>query len=42
MNEELTKAGFEVVDDGFRTTWAPDEDVLAKLREFGSAFVGKL
>ena len=42
MNEELAKAGFEVVDDGFRTTWAPDEDVLAKLREFGSAFVGKL
>ena len=42
MNEELTKAGFTVVDDGFRTTWAPDNDVLAQLREYGAAFVGKV
>lgn len=42
MNEELAKAGFEVVDDGFRTTWCPDDDVLEKLRGFGSAFVEKL
>ncbi len=42
MNEELTKAGFELVDDGFRTTWAPDNEALEKLREYGSAFAAKL
>ena len=42
MNEELTKAGFELVDDGFRTTWAPDNETLEKLREYGSAFAAKL
>lgn len=42
MNEELAKAGFEVVNDGFRTTWAPDNDVVEKLRAFGTDFVEKL
>ena len=42
INEELTKAGFEVVDDGFRVNWVPDEAMLAQLREYGSALAAKL
>lgn len=40
--EELTKAGFSVVDDGFRTQWVADEDALAKLREYGGYLAVKL
>lgn len=42
INEELIKAGFNLVDDGFRTEWVPDEDVLLKLREYGRVFYAKL
>jgi flavorubredoxin len=42
INEELVKAGFTLVDDGFRTLWVPDDDVLSKLREYGKNFYAKL
>jgi len=42
ISEELTKAGFTVVDEGIRTTWVPDEDVINILRQYGSDFVSKL
>lgn len=42
INEELLKAGFNLIDEGFKTTWVPDEDMLLKLREYGSAFYTKL
>ncbi len=42
MGEELSKAGFELVDEGFRTTWVPDGDVTAKLRQYGFELAPKL
>jgi len=42
LSEELAKAGFTVVDEGIRTTWVPDEDVINILRQYGSDFVSKL
>lgn len=35
MNEELKKAGFEVVSDGYRVNWEPGKDELEKIKEFG-------
>jgi len=35
MNELMGSAGFEVVNEGFRNLWNPDEDQLAKAVEFG-------
>ncbi len=42
IGDELSKAGFELVDEGFRTTWVPDGDVTAKLRLYGSELASKL
>lgn len=42
INHELSQAGFSVVDDGFKTTWTPDEQTLLKLREYGKALALKL
>ena len=42
INAELVKAGFTLTDNGFKTLWVPDEDMLSKLREYGSAFYAKL
>lgn len=42
MNEELAKAGFEVVDAGVRSTWLPDESELDRLREYGKVLAVKL
>ncbi|MDD4832251.1 MAG: anaerobic nitric oxide reductase flavorubredoxin [Clostridia bacterium] len=42
INEELTKAGFTLIDEGFKTLWTPDEDVTEKLREYGRNFAAKL
>lgn len=35
MNEELRKAGFELLNDGIRLLWNPDEESLKKCVEFG-------
>jgi flavorubredoxin len=35
LNEGLKAAGFEVVDDGFRALWNPDQEALAGARAFG-------
>lgn len=35
MNEELEKAGFAVIDAGKRSTWVPDEAMLAEYRAYG-------
>lgn len=42
MNEELQKAGFRLLDEGFRTTWVPDADTELKLRQYGAELVSKL
>lgn len=38
----LAEAGFNVVDEGIRTLWVPDEAALAACEEYGRAFIGKL
>jgi anaerobic nitric oxide reductase flavorubredoxin len=35
LNEGLKAAGFEVVDEGFRALWNPDQEALAGARAFG-------
>lgn len=35
INEELKKAGFEIVNEGIRELWIPDEDGLNRCRDFG-------
>ncbi|MBO4813514.1 MAG: anaerobic nitric oxide reductase flavorubredoxin [Muribaculaceae bacterium] len=42
ITEHLQKAGFEIVNDGIRTLWVPDEDALKQAREFGEAFAAAL
>ncbi|MBM7582729.1 flavorubredoxin [Caldicoprobacter guelmensis] len=42
INEELKDAGFEVVDEGVRALWNPDEQALEQCREFGQRFVRSL
>jgi len=38
ITEELSKAGFEIVDDGIRELWNPNEDALLRCRKFGERF----
>lgn len=35
ITEELGKAGFEIINEGIRELWNPDEDALDRCREFG-------
>jgi anaerobic nitric oxide reductase flavorubredoxin len=42
LNEQLTKAGFELVDsDGLKAMWQPGDDELIKAVEFGKEIAGK-
>ena len=38
ISAHLQEAGFELVDDGIKALWVPDEDVLATCRDYGEAF----
>ena len=42
INEELTKAGLEVVHDGYRTMWNPDTESLAAAKQMGMDLANKL
>ena len=42
LSAALSEAGFELVDDGIRTLWVPDEAALAACEEYGSSFMAKL
>lgn len=42
ITEALKKAGFEVVDDGYKALWNPDATALEKAVEYGKAFAGKV
>ena len=39
ITEELKKAGFEVVNDGIKALWTPDQDVTKQCIEFGKQFI---
>lgn len=42
INERLGKAGFEVVDEGLRLSWSPDEASKVQCREYGREFLSRL
>jgi anaerobic nitric oxide reductase flavorubredoxin len=42
LTEDLTTAGFEIVNEGHRAIWVPDEDALKACQEFGRSFVQSL
>jgi anaerobic nitric oxide reductase flavorubredoxin len=42
ISDKLKEAGFDVIDDGIKTTWAPDTDAKKTCREYGNAFIQKL
>ncbi|MGB4480508.1 MAG: anaerobic nitric oxide reductase flavorubredoxin [Caldicoprobacterales bacterium] len=42
LNEHLEKAGFEVVSEGIREIWNPDQSALERCRDFGKKFAESL
>lgn len=42
LSERLQNSGFEVVDEGLRLTWSPDEASKKSCRDYGRAFVQNL
>lgn len=42
LTEDLAAAGFEIVSDGHRTLWVPDEKELQACQDFGREFVRSL
>ena len=42
INEHLAAAGFEVVTEGCRTLWAPDQDAIDACRAYGREFAAAL
>ena len=42
LNDLLQTAGFNVLDDGLKALWNPDEEALKQSFEFGKTLAGKL
>lgn len=42
ITAELKAGGFEIVDDGLKAIWNPDENVVQKCREYGKEFAKKV
>jgi flavorubredoxin len=42
ISENLTSAGFELVDDGVKAMWNPDSENVNKCVEYGKLFAGKV
>jgi flavorubredoxin len=42
LGEELDKCGFQVINDGHRALWVPDEEELTECKEYGKKFVESL
>lgn len=42
ISENLTSAGFELVDDGIKAMWNPDKDNVNKCVEYGKLFADKV
>jgi len=42
MSEKLASAGFELVDDGIKSMWNPDDENMAKCVEYGRQIAAKL
>lgn len=41
LNERAVNAGFELLDEGLRTLWIPNNDALEQARDYGKAFAEK-
>ena len=39
ITEELKESGFEIVSDGIREIWNPDEDALERCKKFGESLI---
>ncbi|URZ17184.1 anaerobic nitric oxide reductase flavorubredoxin [Clostridium felsineum] len=42
ITEELSKAGFEIINEGIKELWNPGEDGLNRCRDFGKNVIGKI
>jgi flavorubredoxin len=42
ISENLRSAGFELVDDGIKAMWNPDNDNITKCIEYGRQFAAKV
>lgn len=42
ISKFLIEAGFDLVDDGLRTMWNPDDDSIAQCNEYGKNFAGSI
>lgn len=42
IGDSLRASGFDVVDDGFKALWQPDDDALKAAYEYGTAFAAKI
>ncbi len=42
LNEELTKSGMRLLNEGHRSLWVPDVTEIDKIREYGKEFVKEL
>ena len=42
ISERLAHAGFEVVNDGIKNLWVPNQDALAQCEQFGADFANAL
>jgi anaerobic nitric oxide reductase flavorubredoxin len=42
LNDKLKNAGFELVDEGHRSLWVPDEEERKKLIQYGEDLISKL
>jgi flavorubredoxin len=42
LNEELKKGGFELIDEGLKIFWVPDEAGVEKCKEFGRKLAAQL
>jgi anaerobic nitric oxide reductase flavorubredoxin len=39
LSERLSDSGFEIINDGLRITWSPDEESMQLCRDYGESFV---
>ena len=42
ISESLKSAGFEIVDDGIKALWNPDDESTTKCTEYGKKFVANI
>lgn len=42
ITDELKKGGFEILNDGIKTLWTPDEEAIEQCIDFGKKIVEAL